>query len=1084
MNRRKVIEKVNNSIKNTMIGDNDESMQFIKDKTNYIQEIIRNSIIAIKHYKKCYIFSNSDILLAINILNDLYEKTKRVLDSLTSREFVQEKSIDLLQKIIDKLSMVICGFGTNHIEDLLFICYGSDYIDVNAFSPCIKEKYELIKKYVRPIGYKILQWKQPQTNKTSGLCCNKISEPLFTLENANIFECFDVETTVISFHQKIYGIRIAIPNENNNRTLIIHGIVEDIHLECFSNMYITTRKIEMFIHAENTLKPDEVEIVKKIIDTSTLKDILIFGNDDVIQKLLNIITETHIIKNNKLEITIKRFLEMDIYNQRNMMIQLLLYSKDDDIQYICYLLYDLLSINSGETADSSEQSLLYDSLPWKLKIYFKDVIKYTMNVTNDMHQKYDINRVTLEQQIYLMKSDDIIKEKAILKLKEIKGKSDESCLKVKQYLEGLLKIPFGIYREEPVLKKMNEYNQMFIKLVGNYGELLKLNEICIPIKKQYTNIEIFKYIKVIKKILTENATKVTKNALKNTTGKQLSKLINTINEDNDVKIPKNILKDAKMKAIHDYLEISENKNEDLIKIHDLLQSGSQTMLSKPINEIKFLEGNMNIIKTNMDTIVNTLEESIYSHDHAKNQILKIIGQWINGKQTGYSFGFEGSPGIGKTSLAKKGLANCLMDDNGCTRPFAFIALGGSSNGSTFEGHGYTYVNSTWGRIVDILMESKCMNPIIYIDELDKVSKTENGKEIIGILTHLIDQTQNDTFQDKYFTGINIDLSKVLFIFSYNDPEQIDKILLDRIHRIKFDNLSLADKLVIAGKYILPEINNKMGFDNVIKISDTVMEHIIEKYTLEPGVRKLKEVLFDLYGEINIELLKCKDAEDIDLPINITTELLDEKYLKEYHKVSIVEIHKKPEIGVMNGLWANALGKGGVIPIQTLFFPTSTFLELKLTGLQGDVMKESMNVARTLAWNMTSREVQESWKTYFEDTKCQGLHIHCPEGAVSKDGPSAGAAITTSIYSLLNKTPIKNDVAITGEINLQGEITAIGGLESKILGGIKAGVKVFLFPSKNKQDFDKFFESYGKKGIVNGIKFIDVSHISNVFEHAF
>ena len=171
-----------------------------------------------------------------------------------------------------------------------------------------------------------------------------------------------------------------------------------------------------------------------------------------------------------------------------------------------------------------------------------------------------------------------------------------------------------------------------------------------------------------------------------------------------------------------------------------------------------------------------------------DKYLKIVGQWINGEQKGYCFGFEGSPGVGKTSLAKRGLASCLEDENGVTRPFSFIALGGSSNGSTLEGHNYTYVNSTWGKVVDVLMESKCMNPIIYIDELDKVSKTEQGREIIGILTHLIDTTQNDEFQDRYFSGIPFDLSKALFIFSYNDPDQIDRILLDRIHRIQISQL--------------------------------------------------------------------------------------------------------------------------------------------------------------------------------------------------------------------------------------------------------------------------------------------------------
>ena len=308
-------------------------------------------------------------------------------------------------------------------------------------------------------------------------------------------------------------------------------------------------------------------------------------------------------------------------------------------------------------------------------------------------------------------------------------------------------------------------------------------------------------------------------------------------------------------------------------------------LNKPYNDILQMKSSINQIESVMNSIENVLDESIYSHKHAKNQIMKIIAQWMNGEQTGYCFGFEGCPGIGKTSLAKKGLSNCLKDDNGEPRPFAFIALGGSSNGSMLEGHGYTYLNSSWGRIVDILMETKCMNPIIYIDELDKVSKTENGKEIIGIFTHLIDSTQNDKFQDKYYSGIDIDLSKALFIFSYNDPDQIDRVLLDRIHRIKFDNLTLNDKLVIVRKFIIPEINKKMGFENIVEISDEVIEFIILNYTMEPGVRKLKEIFFDLFGEINLSMLKTNfDTNNYDIPIIITKENIENNYLKKYDKI--------------------------------------------------------------------------------------------------------------------------------------------------------------------------------------------------------
>jgi ATP-dependent Lon protease len=465
---------------------------------------------------------------------------------------------------------------------------------------------------------------------------------------------------------------------------------------------------------------------------------------------------------------------------------------------------------------------------------------------------------------------------------------------------------------------------------------------------------------------------------------------------------------------------------------------------------------------------------------------------MNGEQSGYCFGFEGCPGIGKTSLAKKGLANCLKDENGISRPFAFIALGGSSNGSFLEGHGYTYMNSSWGKIIDILIDTKCMNPIIYIDELDKVSKTENGKEIIGIFTHLIDQTQNDKFQDKYFSGIDIDLSKALFIFSYNDPEQIDRVLLDRIHRIKFDNLTLSDKMVIVNKYIIPEINKKMGFENIVNISNEMIEFIINEYTLEPGVRKLKEIFFDLFGEINLSLLKTNkysikdenNLEQIDIPIIITKENIENKYLLKYNKINIKKIHLNPEIGIINGLWANSLGKGGIIPIQTIFFPTSIFLELKLTGLQGDVMKESMNVAKSLAWNLTNNKIKNDWIKYFEETKEQGIHIHCPEGSISKDGPSAGSGITIAIYSLLNNKPIKNNIAITGEISLSGEITAIGGLEHKILGGIQAGIKTFIYPKENNKDFNEWKKNDDNESKYKDINFIEVSNIQEVLKHVF
>jgi len=1065
-----------------------EIYHFIKTKSTYLNEVIRNTIFSIQHNKKNALFGNSELNNCIFTLTELYkniiEINKNINDNANS-----DSLLDKLQDTMEKLSLILCSFGTYHFTDLLNISYGSHYKDLKITNELLKDKIDIIYKYIHPTGYKLNTWKKNIQYNTllyhNELCSNKINDEINIIENAHNFECFDVDIpNTKSFLQKTNGIRVVIHNEKTQKTYVISGIIDDIVLDCFSNKYIDYRKKDIFeyISKKYTVMQD---LLVRLIDCLTLKDILLYSNEDIYKKYNSILSEIHVIKQNKINITIKLFLDMDIYSQRSMLINLFLYNMDDEIQYISYLLYDLITSNKHSVCDSPEQLIIYDSLPWKIKMYFKDIMKFTIKYTQDMINKYDMNRVSFEQQIYLMKVPEYIKEKAMVKLKEIKGKTDDSSNKAKQYLDALLKIPFGIYREEPILKVIKENNTKFIELLSATNDN---TTITIPKKTKYSTVEIMKYTRSIE------------NTIHNKLLNEINVMIREQNSKQFIEVYKYIqkyykahsvtcemilkTKESRISYVADFIEKYNNQINDvynLLKLNDTRKSISYTNIHQQIDKLKTKTSS---VEKYLHKIGDTLDASIYGHEHAKNQILKIVAQWMNGEQSGYCFGFEGSPGVGKTSLAKKGLASCLTDDSAIPRPFSFIALGGSSNGSTLEGHSYTYVNSTWGRIVDILMETKCMNPIIYIDELDKVSKTEHGKEIIGILTHLIDTTQNDSFQDKYFSGINLDLSKVLFIFSYNDPEQIDRILLDRIHRIRFDNLTIDDKKTIVSKYILPEINEKMGFCDTVILSDEVIEYIIETYTMEPGVRKLKEVLFDLYGEINIEMLKCNDYENIEIPFVITIEDLDNKYLKKYYKIEETKIHEENKVGIINGLWANSLGKGGIIPIETIFFPTTNFLDLKLTGLQGDVMKESMNVAKSLAWSLTPNSQKTFLLKVFNDTKCQGLHIHCPQGAVSKDGPSAGTAITIAIYSLFNSKKIKNNIAITGEINLQGQITAIGGLESKILGGIRAGVDTFLYPKANNREFKEFMEKFSSKEIVSNIRFIEISTIQETMNYVF
>ena len=1054
-------------------------VNFITSKILYIREIIQNTILSIKKYRIYHIFSENDSKLSITILTELYEKNKNLYNTITEDivNYSTEEMIDNLQQIIDKLSVIICGFGTLHITDLLFVSFGTEFKNMKQKNDIIQSKYDLLTKYVEPIGYKLIHWKPDYVYDKSIsnlLCCNKQGEDMLEMHKVATLECFDLDYTTDSFFQNTNGIRIVIQNEKAKKTLIITGMIVDIHIECITSEYIDER-IWQLHNMIGSYSTEDKNFSKMIIDNLTIKELLTLGNDDILKKRNIINTDVTLCQTTNIDDLSKKFTEMTMYEQRCMILNLLLYQQDKEIEYICYLLYDLLHNASGKY---NVQQMIYDSLPWKIRNQMKDIVKYNLKYSSDMINKYDNNKISLEQQICLMKANENIKEKAIIKLKELKSRPDELGIKIKQYLEGLIRIPFGIYRTETILTLLKQCSNYAVSLHDSLSKL----QITHPVKNKYTLNELSKFVEEVRKELSNTFHEYLKIYLSSYTVKLLNKII--ICKCSDKIEQRSLLRMHKNDKIKWIIENTNNTNVDehlqIINIMTPVIKGDE-QYSNIIDITLRIETNIKKVEENITQIESVLDESIYGHTYAKNQIMKIIGQWINGEQKGYCFGFEGSPGIGKTSLAKHGITNCLIDENGESRPFAFIAMGGASNGSSLEGHGYTYMNSTWGRIVDILMETKCMNPIIYIDELDKVSNTENGKEIIGILTHLIDPTQNDSFQDKYFTGIDIDLSKVLFIFSYNNAELIDKILLDRIHRIKFDNLSLNDKKVIVRKYILPEINEKMGFDNIIEIDDDTIEYIITSYTCEPGVRKLKEIIFDLYGGINLELLKSSN-NTINLPITLTNNEIENKYLTKYTKIKEQLIYNQHRIGIINGLWANSLGMGGIIPIQTKLYPTSTFLELQLTGLQGDVMKESMTVAKTLAWSLTSDEIKKEWLVYFNETKCQGLHIHCPEGSISKDGPSAGTAITIAIFSLLNKKLIRNDIAITGEISLSGEVTAIGGLDIKINNGIRAGVKTILYPKQNHIEFIKWKKSIDKYN--HDIEFIEVSSITEVFNHVF
>lgn len=452
-----------------------------------------------------------------------------------------------------------------------------------------------------------------------------------------------------------------------------------------------------------------------------------------------------------------------------------------------------------------------------------------------------------------------------------------------------------------------------------------------------------------------------------------------------------------------------------------------------------------------------LDDGIYGHEVTKDQLIKILAHTITNPQEGGNvFALQGPPGVGKTALIQDGVAKALG------RPYSFISLGGATDACFLEGHDYTYEGSNHGRIVELLQQAGCMNPVIYFDELDKVSETAKGEEIINILMHITDATQNSHFNDKYFGGLDFDLSKAIIIFSFNDEQKISRILRDRMKIIRVKGYKMLDKLNIAKDYLIPKLIKQIGLEDVkIDFSDEILSWMIDSYTNEGGVRRLKELINDILLEINLRKLEDNkiNGNRITSQIAITQDMLTNDLLKKKKKIEHLKINSEPKVGIVNGLWANELGVGGLIPIECCWIPATDKLQLELTGMQGKVMKESMSVARTIAWRILPEDVKNTINNKWKDTFDYGIHIHCPDGATPKDGPSAGGAITTCLISLLSNIPVNNYVAMTGEINLKGQITAIGGLEEKIFGAKKSGATLVLCPKENSHDLEEIIAKF-------------------------
>lgn len=325
----------------------------------------------------------------------------------------------------------------------------------------------------------------------------------------------------------------------------------------------------------------------------------------------------------------------------------------------------------------------------------------------------------------------------------------------------------------------------------------------------------------------------------------------------DSKMPPN-LKAVVLQKLN-VLRMMEPGDNEYYKIKNWVD----TFMRIPFGTYKSLSVNMEdgMDKCNafMENAKKTLDECTYGLNDAKMQIMQFMGQWIaNPGAMGSAIAISGPPGTGKTSIVKEGISKILG------REFAFIALGGAGDSSFLEGHSYTYEGSSWGKIVQILIDSKCMNPVIYFDELDKVSDTPRGEEIIGVLTHLTDTSQNSQYHDKYFSEVDFDLSKCLFIFSYNDESKVNPILRDRMYRIQTKGYESKDKVVIARNYLLPKIREQVNFnEGDVIIPDDTIQYIVGNSAItkeESGVRNLKRCLEIIHTKLNLFRLVKPDSE--------------------------------------------------------------------------------------------------------------------------------------------------------------------------------------------------------------------------------
>ena len=462
--------------------------------------------------------------------------------------------------------------------------------------------------------------------------------------------------------------------------------------------------------------------------------------------------------------------------------------------------------------------------------------------------------------------------------------------------------------------------------------------------------------------------------------------------------------------------------------------------------------------SDLDNAEKILDETHYGLEDVKERILEYLAvkQNTNNLRSPILC-LVGPPGVGKTTLAVS-IAKAL------SRKYVKMSVGGINDEAEIVGHRRTYVGANPGRIIQGMKRAGSTNPVFIIDEIDKMSRDLRGDPASALL-EVLDPEQNSKFSDHYIEE-DFDLSKVMFIATANYVEQIPYELRDRLEIINISSYTEYEKLDIAKTHLIPKELEEHGLTSLqVQIEDDAILTLIRNYTKEAGVRELERIIATLFRKIVKKLLLEKDVVFYNIDNNMIEELLGKK------KFVYMENNKEDEVGVVNGMAYTVFG-GDILPIEANLFSGKG--NLVLTGSLGDVMQESCHIALDY--------IKSNMKLFEIDSKLfdkNDIHIHVPEGAVNKDGPSAGVTITTTLISLFTNKKVSKDIAMTGEITLRGRVLGIGGLKEKVIGAHRAGIKTVYIPKENERDLDEIPDE-----IKNDICFIAVNNYEEIFKSVF